>query len=153
MGASSRTSLFLYRSILYPHKLLSYFMAIPFFWVFFSYKAFRIFRASRQVIFSTTTEEQAGDDATITICFLPCHLSSEHSFHSKYVDRLIGILVECRLTSDEDRVLTRLNDHKCFQVVPWKHFTGDMACLDKAILLSFYHESLRKYLCLPVWKG
>ena len=72
---------------------------------FVSYKAFRVFRASRyclcffltpalcmlnyfiissssNFICSTTTEEQAGDDAAITICFLPCHLSLEHLFHT-----------------------------------------------------------------------
>ena len=72
---------------------------------FVSYKAFRIFRANRyylcffltpalcmlnsfiissssNFIFSTTTGEQAGDDAATTICFLPCHLSLEHLFHT-----------------------------------------------------------------------
>ena len=80
---------------------------------FVTYKAFRIFRASRyclcffltpvlcmlnsfiissssNCIISTTTEEQAGDDATITICFLPCHLSLEHLFHT---NTLTGSLV------------------------------------------------------------
>ena len=52
----------------------------------------------------------------------------------QYIDKFIGILVEFWQASDEDRVLTHWNDHKSFQEVPWKHYTDDMVCLDKAIL-------------------
>ena len=142
-------------------------MAIPFLWVFFSYKAFRIFRASRyclcfffypvlcilnsfiissfNFIFSTTTEEQAGDDATITICLLPCHLSSEHLFHT---NTMTGSLVFWLNAGKHRMKIECWLDRTIISI--FKRFLENTL---QAILLSFYHESLRKYLCLPVWKG
>lgn len=88
-------------------------------------------------------KNKAADDAAATVCFLPCHLSLEHLF---YTNTLKGSL-ESRQVSDEDRVLTHSNNHKSFQGVHWKHYTGDMACLDKTILFWTFTTSHLDGIC------
>ena len=77
-----------------------------------------IISPSSNFILGITTEEQSCKRCSHNNLFSSMPLKLETLVPYQYIVRLIGILIESRQASDEDRVLTHSNDHKSFEGVP-----------------------------------